>query len=65
MLIIDAALNVSKVLKHMIMTEKEFTDAKEVVAECQLTEDQFVQSLNKVEDFIGDIYAIVDKIKKL
>ena len=65
MLITDASLNVARVLKHMILTEREFTDVKEIVTECELTEEEFVHSLNKVEDFIGDIHAIVDKIKKL
>ena len=65
MLITEAASNVAKVLMHMITTEKEFTEVKEVVAECELSEEQFLGSLVKVEDFIGDIHAIVDKIKRL
>lgn len=63
MLITDAALNVCSVMMHAVKTDRDFTDIKELVKECEIPEEDFVSSINKVEDFIADMYAITSKIK--
>lgn len=65
MTIVEATSNVCKVLMYAVQTDKDISDIKQLIKECKMPEKDFIDSINKVEDFIADAKAIVNKIDSL